>query len=149
MENKSSYGKTISWESNLCRNFRDLQPLSQWCSTHGINTLFDISKWLPSGSWDSWVMEDLLPHLSPLFQTLCSSLQGCAPHHFSSPDSRGWGSGSYSVHSGYEYLLSNSNLPPKEKVWNRIWDSNCLPKINILCWTLTHGKILMGENLQK
>jgi hypothetical protein len=115
MERKSSYGNIVSWERNLYRNFRELQPLSQWCSAHGINTLFDISKRLPSGSWDGWVLEDLLPHLSPLFQTLFSSLQGCAPHHLSSPDSRGWGSGSYSVHSGYEFLLSNSNLPLRKR----------------------------------
>jgi len=132
------------------QELRELHHVSLWCSTYGINTLFDmIFDWLPSGSWVGWVLADLLPHLSPLFQIIFSSLQGCARHHLSSPDSRGLGSRSYLVHSGYEFLLSNSNLPPKAKLWNIIWDSKSLPKINIFYWTLTHGKILTGENLKK
>jgi len=92
---------------------------------------------------------NLPPHLLPLFQTICSSLQSCAPQHLSSKDCIGWGFGSYLVHPSYEALLAHSTLPPKSKVWNRIWASDSLPNINILCLKLTHGKILTGGNLQK
>jgi len=53
------------------------------------------------------------------------------------------------VNVGYEALLAHLSLPPNYRVWNRIWDTNSLPKVNMFCWTLTHVKILTGENLQK
>jgi len=76
-------------------------------------------------------------------------MQGCGPKYLSSKDSRGWGVGSYSVHVGYEALLAHSTLPCKSKIWNIIWALDSLPKFNIFCWRLTHGKILTGKNLQK
>ena len=33
--------------------------------------------------------------------------------------------------------------------WKNVRSQNTLPKINIFIWSLAHGKILMGENLQK
>lgn len=34
-------------------------------------------------------------------------------------------------------------------IWKAIWNSDGLPKIKMFCWTLSHGKILTAEKLQK
>jgi hypothetical protein len=34
-------------------------------------------------------------------------------------------------------------------MWKNVWNTDGLPKINMLCWTLSHNKILTGGNLQK
>jgi hypothetical protein len=41
----------------------EMQPLISWCSEHGINTLFDLSRWHSFGSWAGWHLEDLPPHI--------------------------------------------------------------------------------------
>lgn len=61
----------------------------------------------------------------------------------------GWGSQDYSIKKGYDSLLAQSSLPPHSTCWKCIWSSDGLLKVNILCWTLAHGKILTGENLAK
>jgi len=34
-------------------------------------------------------------------------------------------------------------------MWKKIWSNNGMPKINIFCWIMAHGKILTIENLRK
>jgi hypothetical protein len=34
-------------------------------------------------------------------------------------------------------------------VWRTIWNTDGLPKINIFCWIIAQGKLLMGENSSK
>jgi hypothetical protein len=36
-----------------------------------------------------------------------------------------------------------------KSMWNTIWSSNGMPKINNFNWTVAHGKILTVENLKK
>jgi len=51
-------GHQISiWRDNIMGNLplqeeEGMQPPISWCSEHGINTLFDLSKWHSHGSWD-------------------------------------------------------------------------------------------------
>jgi hypothetical protein len=60
-------------------------------------------------------------------------------------DSRGWGENGYMVKGGYYALLHKGNLLEKSNIWYSDW----LPKVNILCWTLSHKKIRTGENICK
>jgi hypothetical protein len=40
--------------------------------------------------------------------------------------------------------------PPEVlSLWSSIWRTGSLPKVNILCWNLAHGKVLMGGNLKR
>jgi hypothetical protein len=126
-----------------------LQPLYQWCTANHKLSLFDISQWHRSGIWAGWHIPDLPDQLTGAFQTLCSLLKGCAPSHLETRDTRGWGDGTYSVKVGYTTLLAQSTLPPRSSMWNKIWNNDNLPKINMFCWTLGHGKILTGDQLQK
>jgi hypothetical protein len=64
-------------------------------------------------------------------------------------DKRGWGNDIYSVKQGYSQLLSQVDLPPKDKIWNSLWNNDSPPKVNSFCWLVAHGKLLTGENLLK
>lgn len=87
-------------------------------------------------------------HLKGLTRALSLRLHECAPQQLAVKDSIGWGSQDYSVQKGYEFQLSQVTLPPKPGIWRHVWHTDGLPKVNILCQTLAHGKILTGENLR-
>jgi hypothetical protein len=38
--------------------------------------------------------------------------------------------------------LSDLPLLPSSQIWNHIWSGDALPKINIFCWIMVHGKLL-------
>lgn len=46
-------------------------------------------------------------------------------------------------------LLFHSQVPPKSFLWNKIWNPNALPKVNIFYSLLLHKKILTSKNLRK
>jgi hypothetical protein len=39
--------------------------------------------------------------------------------------------------------------PPKDKIWNSLWNNDNPPKVNSFCWIVVHDKLLTGENILK
>jgi hypothetical protein len=76
-------------------------------------------------------------------------LHGCAPIHILFKDRRGWGKGDYSVKHGYNFLLAQAGLPPQEKIWKNIWNTDNPPKINFFSWLVAHDKLLTGKIFSK
>ena len=74
-----------------------------------------------------------------------------APISKKSRDRHGWGEkyGRYSMSEGYQRFSAGYNVPANPKHWNYNWNNTSLPKIDLFIWTLLHGKILIGENLEK
>jgi hypothetical protein len=55
----------------------------------------------------------------------------------------------YYVKQWYYYMLLNSHVPPWDRISQLIWQGESLPKFNVLCWIMVHGKLLTNKNLQK
>jgi hypothetical protein len=89
------------------------------------------------------------PHLIIIAQSFLLNLKGAALVHQYLRDSRGWGTRGYSVKEGSMDFLRQNNLPDKSNMWKNIWNNDGLPKINIFCWILAHGKLITGDNLNK
>jgi hypothetical protein len=117
----------------------------------GLVSLWDISTWSADESWLNWHFPNCLRPLEDEKNRLLSSLQGYAPIVATTKDRRGWGSrsGLYSSAQGYLLFSEVPNVPPNPVVWKRIWHFKSLPKVDIFMWTLAHGSILSGENLEK
>ena len=58
-------------------------------------------------------------------------------------------SGRYSIAEDYQRFIANYNVPGNHEMWNNLWNCRTLSKIDMFNWTLLHGKILTGENLEK
>jgi hypothetical protein len=82
-------------------------------------------------------------------QILFSFLKGATPILRDTPDSRGWGTTGYLVKYGYNTLLYTLRVFKNSTKWKNVWSQDSLPKTNFFIWSLTHGKILTGENLMK
>ena len=82
---------------------------------------------------------------------LLSHLSGLAPLKKTIKDKRGWGlsSGKYTAAEGYQNFSANYNVPRNPEIWNYIWNCRTIPKIEMFSWTLMHGRVLTGENLEK
>lgn len=87
-------------------------------------------------------------HLASLCNSLFTFLQGCVPRDRLLVDSRGWGNSLYTVKKGYERpLISRPSFSSLSQVWKSIWNSDGMPKINLLL-AIDSRKILMAENLE-
>ena len=54
----------------------------------------------------------------------------------------------YTVKEGYKILKNNDgNLQPS--IWKKVWNSDCIPKVNIFFWLLEQDKLLTADNLRK
>jgi hypothetical protein len=127
-----------------------LRPLINWLDMQGKKHIWDISSWhADTGDWTGWNLQNIPSNLQDAARQLKSFLKGCAPIPITLRDQRGWGNGNYSVKQGYSQLLSQLNPPPKDKMWNSIWNNDSPPKVNSFCWILAHGNLLTGENLLK
>jgi hypothetical protein len=115
--------------------------------------IYDILEWNEDGSWKGWKLEipspPPPPHLQPQVHILFKYLKGASPLHQNSQYSRGWGAVGYTIKEGYKELLANKRNQTQTTWWKNVWNSDVLPKINLFCWTLMHGKILTGEILMK
>ena len=58
-------------------------------------------------------------------------------------------SGRYSMAKGYQRFIANYNVPGNPEMWNNLWNCWTMPKIDMFNWSLLHGRILTGENLEK
>jgi hypothetical protein len=127
-----------------------LRPLINWLDSQGKKIISDISSWsADTGDWIGWNLQNPPSNLQEAAHQLQNLLRGCAPICTTLKDQRGWGNGIYSVKQGYLQLLSQTTLPPKEKIWNNLWTTDSPPKVNSFCWIMAHGKLLTGENLLK
>jgi hypothetical protein len=111
--------------------------------------MFDISVWSSNGAWSGWSIEDYPPPLSNQVCAFFQALKGANPVHLQVQDSRGWGVKGYYVKEGYRELLLQNSLLPKSSWWSNIWSTDGIPKINMFCWILAHGKTLTEDNLLK
>ena len=119
----------------------------------GMSTIWDISKWENSECkrWIGWNLPDLPDDFDEEKSQLLDHLAGIAPLCQNKRDKRGWGdhSGNYTASEGYQRFSADFNVPGNPKVWNYNWTNTTLPKIDLFTWTLLHGKILTGENLER
>ena len=76
-------------------------------------------------------------------------LAGKAPLFKNAIDRRGWGPGNFTSLEGYRRYATKINVPANPKIWNQLWSTRTLPKIDLFIWTLLHERILTGENLIK
>lgn len=125
-----------------------ISPPKEHLLQAGVVLLGYISSWDRQGLWTRWKFEDTQAHFVSILDILKIKLSGCAPLAQSSVNRWGWKS-SYSVKEGYSHLLFNEQNPSKCSMWNKIWRTNAIPKINFVCWLLSHKRILTTENLQK
>jgi len=137
-------GKPPLWKHN------QLQPLINCLNLQGKKYISDTSFWIAdSGDSIGWNLQNLPSNLQEATHQLQSLLKGCAPIHNTLKDKRGWGNGVYSINQGYSHILSQTDTPPKDKIWNSLWINDNPPKVNSFCWIVVHDKLLTGENLLK
>ena len=119
----------------------------------GLNTLWSISNWELESPyrWTGWALPDCPAEIEEDNKTLITHLAGIAPVSKKLKDKRGWGRriGSYTMAEGYRMYSENYNVPNNPDIWNRIWKTRTLPKIDMFSWTLMHQRLLTGENLEK
>ena len=58
------------------------------------------------------------------------------------------GDGNYTVKEGFKLLLFDLAIA-SENMWKKVWQSDCIPKINCFIWLLMHNKLLTVDNLSK
>lgn len=92
-----------------------------------------------------------LTHLVDQINLIFTLLRGAAPLCISILDSKDWGpkGEEYTVKVGYTVQLNDAPHSPRSILWKYIWKGDGIPKVNIVCWTLAHGKVLIAENLRK
>ena len=54
----------------------------------------------------------------------------------------------YTVKEGF-LSIQNSGNNIQHKIWGKVWDTFCIPKINVFFWLLTKYKLLTIEYLKK
>ena len=66
-------------------------------------------------------------------------------------DRRGWGcsSDTYTSKEGFKVFSMFPNVPSNLAIWRKLWENKTLPKIDLFSWTLVHGRILTGDNLER
>ena len=57
--------------------------------------------------------------------------------------------GVYTAAKGFSALQSphSSIFPPA--IWNLVWNSHCMPKVNFFMWLALKNKLLTSDNLSK
>lgn len=126
--------------------------LANWMMEQGFTHLADISSWDDQGHWNSWKTLNLPRHLLHHWHSMLGHLKGFVPIATSKLDKRIWLGGkskNYTVKEGYVVLIKKLHSPSLAQIWEKIWNKDGLPKVNILCWELVHEKILTAENLRK
>jgi hypothetical protein len=57
-----------------------------------------------------------------------------------------WGNGLFSVNKAYKALTGHSQT---HLVFNRLWNSKCLPKHKVFFWFLLHDKLNIRGSLRR
>ena len=126
-----------------------MEDLSNWAIDNGLVTLYDLSTWDRKGDWTGWKLLQPPDHLRYAVKFLLPLLHGMAPISKSSKYSIGWGSnGIYTVKEGYKLLQTNL-VTASTNLWKKVWNPNCIPKVNCFIWLLMHNKLLTADNLTK
>ena len=113
----------------------------------GISTIWDND---PPYRWKGWIMPEFPDELAGEKNNFMDYLTGLAPVAKRMKDRCGWGgsSGRYTSAHGYKVYSTITNVANNPSIWKNLWESITLPKIDVFCWTLAHGKVLIGENLE-
>ena len=126
-----------------------MEDLSKWAIDNGLVTLYDLSTWDRKGNWTGWKLLHPPDHLRHADDLLLPLLNGMAPISKKSRDSIGWGSnGNYTVKEGYKQLQTNTVIA-STNIWKKVWNPDCIPKVNFFIWLLMHNKLLTIDNLIK
>ena len=126
-----------------------MEDLSNWAIGNGFVTLYDLSTWDRKGKWIGWKLLQPLNHLKQVVDILLPLLHGMAPISKNSKDSIGWGrNGTYIVKEGYQLLQTNL-VTASAHLWKKVWNLDCIPKVNCFIWLLMHNKLLMENNITK
>jgi len=148
-------GKLINiWHDKILgKDLPQIPCLQERLTVQGMNTLWDLSNWeteMPN-RWAGWNMPDCPPKINAELKILTNHLAGLAPVAKFKKDRGGWGryTGNYSAAEGYQRYAASYNVPANPRVWKNLWNCSTLPKIDMFSWSLTHERILTGENLQK
>ena len=111
-----------------------VEGIRRFLTNLGISKLMDISKWHPEGrnKWIGWDIPECPPNLEEEKVRLLHFLNGKAPLAKRLKDVRGWGSksGQYSVADGYKSIKAVPNVPRNPTIWNYIWTTKFLPKVD-------------------
>ena len=148
-------GKHISlWNDTILGKIPPHLPhLQQRMEALGLKTIWDISTWENSESqrWAGWKLPEFPAELDEEKSQLLVHLAGIAPLYQNRRDKHGWGeqTGNYSTSEGYQRYSAYFNVPTNPKIWNYNWNNTSLPKIDLFIWTLLHGRILIGENMER
>ena len=127
----------------------NLLTLRRWMEVQGFNNLNALVTWGPRGNWNGWKNINPPSHLRQDYDVLSSFLHGIAPLNSRAKDLRGWGKTvTYTVKEGYQ-TLKNNGPRHQQRIWEKIWSSDSIPKINIFFWLLAKNKLLITENLRK
>ena len=115
----------------------------------GFNTLYDISSWDNSGNWKDWKILHPPEHLTEELETFTSFLHSGSPSNIQDRDIKDWGiHGQYTVKEGFKILKRNEGNQNAIN-WNKVWNPDCIPKVNIFFWLLARNKLLTADNLRK
>ena len=133
-------GKKIRiWEDSISScspigNLEGLDGIPRFLTNLGKTNLMDISKWHPEGrhNWIGWDIPDCPPNLEEEKVRLRHCLNGKSPVAKHLKDVRGWGSksGHFTVAEGYRSIKSIPNVPRNPAIWNYIWSTKSLPKVD-------------------
>ena len=130
-------------------SFFELEELSKWAYDNGTTFFCDLSSWDQNGRWNGWRTIHPPEHMKIAEEFLFTLLHGMAPINRSSKDISGWGkNGNYMVKEIFKMLISDITTTP-EIIWKKVWQLDCIPKVNSFFWLLMHNKLLTAENLRK
>ena len=116
---------------------------------NGYNKLYDISSWDNSGNWKEWKILQPPEHLEEEYKNFTSLLHGRSPSNIQDRYIKGWGiHGYYTIKEGFKILKSNDGNQNTIS-WNKVWNPDCIPKVNIFFWLLAQNKLLTADNFRK
>jgi hypothetical protein len=149
--------KKISiWNNYVLRNpplasEPDLLNIRAWMQEQGLVSLWDISTWSVDESWLNWQIPNYLRPLEEENSRLLSSLQGYVPIAATAKEGEvGAQNLAYTPQPRViPSTLKFQTFPLILLFGNASGHFKSLPKIDIFVWTLAHGSILSGENLEK
>jgi len=133
--------------NGLLKNIVELADLRNWMAGKNLKTHFDLCLGGILRTRLKWKIDNPPPHLICVVQSFLNNLKVNVPGNLYPFDHWGWGTRNYNIKRGYHHLLQSQPHLQRSSIWKYIWHSNKLPKINIFCWAMVHGKLFIGDTL--
>ena len=114
--------------------------------------MWDIAQWdnEPPYMWIGWALLEFLVDLDHEKRKFLDCLSGIASVARGEKYRCGWGIiGLYTSAEGYRVYSKVPSAANNPSIWKNLWEDPMLQKIDIFCWTMVHGRILTGQNLEK